>query len=47
MAAKASPTAVSANSGAEEAGLSDPGDSQLLGESATDLFKDEGQGRPC
>ncbi|RDH38237.1 amino acid/polyamine transporter I [Aspergillus welwitschiae] len=30
MAAKASPTAVSANSGAEEAGLSDPGDSQLL-----------------
>ncbi|PYH72794.1 putative GABA permease (Uga4) [Aspergillus vadensis CBS 113365] len=30
MAAKASPTAVSANSGAEEVGLSDPGDSQLL-----------------
>ncbi|GAT25227.1 GABA permease [Aspergillus luchuensis] len=35
MAAKASPTAVSANSGAEEVGLSDPGDSQLLGEFAT------------
>ncbi|OOF91389.1 hypothetical protein ASPCADRAFT_57671 [Aspergillus carbonarius ITEM 5010] len=30
MVTKASPTAVSANSGAEEAGLADPGDSQLL-----------------
>ncbi|RAK96947.1 putative GABA permease (Uga4) [Aspergillus ibericus CBS 121593] len=30
MVTKASPTAVSANSGAEEAGLADPGDTQLL-----------------
>lgn len=35
MVTKASPTAVSANSGAEEAGLADPGDSQLLGKFAT------------